>query len=150
MKWKKLSLAAIAILTLTIASWTARRFLPLGPSIMSKALCSGRFHQVAHKGTGIATIYQLPDGKRVLSLSKFQTATGPELQVYLIAAADAFENETVETAGFVSLGALESAQGDQTYPLPAGLDLTRYRAVTIWSRKYRVNFTTAPLCPPTH
>lgn len=27
----------------------------------------------------------------------------------------------------------------------AGVDLERYRSVTVWSRSYQVNFTTAPL-----
>lgn len=148
MKWKQLSLAAIAIIIIAVAGWVAMRWLPLSQAVTPQALCSGRFHQVAHKGSGIATIYRYPDGKCLLSLSKFQTAAGSELQVCLIAAADAFENETVEAAGFVPLGALQSAEGDQSYPLPVDLDLTKYRAVTIWSRKYHVNFTTAPLCPP--
>ncbi len=111
-------------------------------------LASGKFHQVAHRGRGRATIYQLPGGKRILSLTDFRTSVGQELQVCLVAAADAFENETVERAGFISLGELQSAEGDQSYDLPVEVDLSIYKAVSIWSARYRVNFTTAPLTAP--
>lgn len=111
------------------------------------ALASGCFHQVAHKGAGEAAVYRLADGKLELRLTRFQTYPGTDLEVRLIAAKDAFENETVENSDFVSLGALTSPRGDQSYSLPDDIDLTRFSAVTIWSRKYRVNFTTAPLRP---
>jgi len=31
--------------------------------------------------------------------------------------------------------------------VPDDLDLSRYRAVTIWCRRFSVNFATAPLTP---
>ena len=42
-------------------------------------------------------------------------------------------------------GALKGNVGDQNYDLPAGVDLTVYRSVTIWCRRFSVNFGTAPL-----
>ena len=35
--------------------------------------------------------------------------------------------------------------GDQNYELPADADLAKYRAVTIWCKRFSVNFGTAPL-----
>ena len=35
--------------------------------------------------------------------------------------------------------------GDQNYELPAEIDLNKYRSVTIWCRRFGVNFATAPL-----
>ena len=67
--------------------------------------------------------------------------------MYLVAAADASDNETVTKAGFVELGKLKGNEGDQNYDIPAGLDLEKYRAVTIWCRRFGVNFATAPLAP---
>jgi hypothetical protein len=110
-------------------------------------LASGRFHQVAHKGRGRAVIYELPGRKRLLALTEFATAPGADLQVLLVRVPDAYENESVELAEPVALGDLLSNEGDQTYVVPDGVDLTVYRAVTIWNRKYRVNFATAPLAP---
>jgi len=107
----------------------------------------GSFHQVAHKGRGRAIIYELPGRKRLLALTEFATAASPDLQVLLISAPDALENESVESTERILLGDLLTAEGDQTYLLPDDVDLTVYRAVTIWNKKYRVNFTTAPLAP---
>ena len=50
-------------------------------------------------------------------------------------------------AGFVELGKLKGTDGDQNYEVPADLDLGKYRAVTIWCRRFGVNFGTAPLTP---
>ncbi len=105
----------------------------------------GQFHSVAHDTTGSATIYQLPDGKRVLRFAQFETSNGPAVQVYLVAANDATDSDTVKKAGFLSLGPIKGSKGDQNYELPAGVDLTKYKAVTVWCERFGVNFGTAPL-----
>jgi electron transfer DM13 len=109
------------------------------------ALASGSFHSGAHETKGTATIYRLADGKRTLRLTHFETSNGPDVQVYLVAAADAKDNATVTRAGFIPLGALKGNLGDQNYDLPADVDLDSHRAVTIWCRRFGVNFGTAPL-----
>ena len=111
----------------------------------SKALLAGSFHDGAHKGAGAATIHQLADGKRILRLTNFETSNGPDVHVYLVAAGDATDNETVTKAGFIDLGSLKGNIGDQNYDVPADADLTKYRAATIWCRRFGVNFATAPL-----
>ena len=117
-----------------------------GASTMS-ALFNGQFHSVAHETHGLATVQDLGNGRRVLRLTDFATSNGPDVRVYLVAAADASDNETVTKAGFVELGKLKGNEGDQNYDIPAGLDLEKYRAVTIWCRRFGVNFATAPLAP---
>ncbi len=114
-------------------------------SNMPKVLASGNFHQVAHKGAGQAEILQKANGKFVLRLNDFRTTGKPDLEVYLISAPDAFENETVKRSEIFSLGKLQTADGEQEYSLPAGLDVLQFHAVTIWNTKYEVNYTTAPL-----
>ena len=109
------------------------------------ALVSGQFHSVAHDGKGVATVFKTPDGKRVLRLTEFETSNGPELMLYLVAANDATDSEMVKKAGFVTLGPLKGNEGDQNYEVPAGTDLTKYRAVTVWCHRFGVNFATAPL-----
>jgi hypothetical protein len=111
------------------------------------ALLSGRFHSVAHETKGSATVHQLRDGKKVLRLTEFATSNGPDVRVYLVAAPDASDNETVKKAGFVELGKLKGTEGDQNYDIPADLDLAKYRAATIWCKRFSVNFGTAPLTP---
>ncbi len=110
-----------------------------------KAISAGHFHGVAHETKGTATIYRLSDGKQVLRLMDFQTSNGPDVHVYLVAAPDASDNATVKNAGFVDLGSIKGNEGDQNYDLPAGIDLNKYQAVTIWCARFGVNFATAPL-----
>jgi hypothetical protein len=109
-------------------------------------LLAGQFHSVHHETRGTATVHEI-GGKRLLRFTDFSTSNGPDVRVYLVAATDASDNETVTKAGFVELGQLKGTEGDQNYEIPAGLDLTRYRAVTIWCRRFSVNFATAPLTP---
>lgn len=110
-----------------------------------KVVSTGNFHDVAHETKGVATVYQAPDGKRTLRLTNFQTSNGPDVQVYLVANSDATDSDTVTRSGFLSLGALKGNLGDQNYELGSDVDLAKYRAVTIWCRRFSVNFGTAPL-----
>jgi hypothetical protein len=108
-------------------------------------LASGEFHSGAHETKGAAAIFQLGDGNRTLRLTNFATSNGPDVRVYLVAAADAKDNDTVTNAGFVEVGSLKGNIGDQNYDVPANVDLDKYRAVTIWCKRFGVNFGTAPL-----
>ena len=110
-------------------------------------LVQGRFRSIAHETEGTATVYRLADNQRVLRLTEFTTSNGPDVRVYLVAAADAADDDAVKQAGFVELGKLKGTDGDQNYEIPSNLDLNTYRAVTIWCRRFSVNFGTAPLTP---
>jgi hypothetical protein len=114
-------------------------------SAANNQLATGQFHSGAHETKGVATVFQLADGKKTLRLTNFATSNGPDVHVYLVAATDAKDNDTVTRAGFVDLGSLKGNIGDQNYELPANADLAKYRAVTIWCKRFSVNFGTAPL-----
>ncbi len=109
------------------------------------AVSSRMFHKVAKDTKGTATIYQLADGKHVLRLTGFETANGPDLHVYLVAARDVPDADTVKRADHIELGSLKGNAGDQNYDVPPGTDLSKYQAVTIWCNRFSVNFGTAPL-----
>jgi len=156
MKRKKLIYGLVLIVA--IALWAAFRperlfvnekvneAMPAGYANVSQSvLSSGSFHSVAHGSKGTATIYQLADGKRILRFTNFETSNGPDVRVYLVAANDARDSETVKRAGFLELGSLKGNIGDQNYDIPADADLAKYRAVTIWCKRFSVNFGTAPL-----
>ena len=108
-------------------------------------LVSGRFHTNAHETKGVATIYRLDDGRRVLRLTEFTTSNGPDVRLYLVAASDVQKEDAAKRAGIVDLGALKGNIGDQNYDVPEGLDLSKYRAVSVWCRRFSVNFGAAPL-----
>jgi Electron transfer DM13 len=85
------------------------------------------------------------DGSHVLRLENPDIFNGPALYVYAVGAQDAEDSETVEEAGFLSLGPLKGNQGNQTYELPARFDPEKHRSISIWCKRFSVNFATAPL-----
>lgn len=135
------------------ASDTAAAMAPMAPATMASdtamampdPVATGQFHSNAHETKGTATIHALADGRRVLRLTSFSTSNGPDVRVYLVAAEDVTDNETVKRAGYVELGKLKGNIGDQNYEIPASVDLTKYRTVTVWCARFSVNFGSAPL-----
>jgi hypothetical protein len=112
-----------------------------------QTLASGTFHSVLHPTEGTATIYRSADGNRVLRFTNFKTSNGPDVHVYMVAADDAKDNESVLRAGFIDLGFIKGNIGDQNYALGADVDLSKYRAVSVWCKRFSFNFGTAPLMP---
>ena len=109
------------------------------------AVTKGNFKGLAHETKGSASIYQLADGKRTLRLTEFETSNGPDVHVYLTAAEVDKGNDAVKAAGFIDLGSIKGNKGDQNYDIPAGIDLARYKSVTIWCARFGVGFGIAPL-----
>lgn len=112
-----------------------------GPAVVTM----GGFKSLAHETTGLATIYQLPGGKRTLRLTNFETSNGPDVRVYLVAVEVEKGNDTVKEAGFIDLGSMKGNKGDQNYDVPAEVDLNKYRTVSIWCARFGVNFGAATL-----
>ena len=153
---KKLAIVLVVLVVIGAGAWYAFRPERLfinqrvneqfpTASAASKKLATGQFHSGAHETKGTATLFQLADGKKTLRLTDFATSNGPDVHVYLVAADDAKDNDSVTKAGFVDIGSLKGNIGDQNYDLPANTDLAKYRAVTIWCKRFSVNFGTAPL-----
>jgi Electron transfer DM13 len=111
----------------------------------ARRLASGKFHSGAHPTSGTATVYQLADGTRLLRFTDFKTSNGPDVHVYLVAANDATDNESVTKAGFIDLGSIKGNIGDQNYMLGSEVDLSKYRAVSVWCKRFSVNFGAAAL-----
>ncbi|MGH7675975.1 MAG: DM13 domain-containing protein, partial [Gemmatimonadales bacterium] len=118
------------------------------PADTATVLLRGVFVPREHEGRGRAEVLRLADGRRVVRFTEFETLNGPDLQIYLLGSADASGQRDLESHGFLSLGALKGNAGDQNYAIPADADLSKYRAVSVWCRRFGVNFTTAPLAPP--
>src|SRR5882724_6809756 len=130
-KWMYRTLGSILFFSAAVLAWTL-----LGNR--ERVLLAGNFHSVAHKGTGEARVVALSDGRRMLRLLGVKTYPAPELEVCLVGAPDAEDNETVRQSGFVCLGSYNARIGYAAYTLPAQIDLKRHRAVAIWSREYQV------------
>ena len=111
----------------------------------ARPLASGKFHSVAHATSGTAAVYQLADGTRVLRFTDFKTSNGPDVHVYLFATDDARDSESVKRAAFLDLGSIKGNIGDQNYTLGSDVDLSKYRTVSVWCKRFSVNFGAAPL-----
>ena len=157
-KWTKLAIPIAAVAAL--GAWYAFRperlvvnrhvdeGLPTEQGRLSaQPLESGRFYSILHPTEGTATIFQMGDGTRVLHLASFRTSNGPDVHVYMVATDDAKDVATVQQAGFIDLGVLKGNIGDQNYKLRSDLDLAKYRAVSIWCKRFSVNFGAAALRP---
>ena len=148
-KWIKFGIPIAAVVVLV--AWYAFRperlvinrrvdeAMPSGQGDSSpQPLFSGHFYSIVHPTEGIA---------RVLRLTSFSTSNGPDVHVYMVAADDAKDVATVQQAGFIDLGALKGNIGDQNYMLGGDVDLRKYRAVSIWCKRFSVNFGAAALKP---
>lgn len=124
-----------------------RRVSEATPSPAAAVVAAGDFESRAHDSRGSAQVLDLGDGKRVLRLVDFATSDGPDLQVYLLGSPGAANGDDLAAGGHVSLGALKGNIGEQNYEIPDDVDLSRYGAVSIWCRRFGVNFATALLVP---
>ena len=118
---------------------------PTDQTSSAQPIQSGSFYGVAHPTTGTATIYRLSDGERILRFTNFKTSNGPDVHVYLVAADDARDSESVKRAEVIDLGTIKGNIGNQNYALASDLDLSKYRTVSIWCKRFAVNFGAAPL-----
>ena len=113
----------------------------------AQVLASGTFHTILHPTTGIATVYRLNGGSRILRLTRFKTSNGPDVHIYMIAENNASDNASVLRVGYIDRGTMKGNIGDQNYALGPNVDLSKYRAVSVWCKHFSFNFGTAPLVP---
>jgi hypothetical protein len=103
---------------------------------------SGSFRAGEHDTAGVARVVRLAGGRRVLTLTRFATAAGPDLRVRLA------PRVTTDggARGVIDLGALKGNRGSQQYGLPGGAP-TRHATVLIWCRAFSALFGAAALRP---
>jgi hypothetical protein len=104
-------------------------------------VATGRFESLEHESRGVASVVRMPDGKRALTLTEFETSAGPDLRVRLVVG----DTSNGASTGAIDLGALKGNRGDQQYTLPAGFDPARHTTVVIWCRAISAPFGKATL-----
>jgi hypothetical protein len=100
-----------------------------------------------HRGSGEATIYELPDGSAVLRFEDFSVTNGPDLHVILSFSSPAPKDRATLGEDYVDLGPLKGNMGSQNYEIPAGVDLEQVQSVVIYCMPFHVVFSTAALAP---
>jgi Electron transfer DM13 len=91
-----------------------------------------------------------PAAGQLVFSDDFTVSTGPDLYIILSGASDlsvdyvAFGQMVVKEPK-VTLGALASPSGGQTYTVPEGTDLSQYHSIVVWCQSFNVAFAAAPL-----
>jgi len=95
---------------------------------------------------GEVTIFEDPDGSKILRFERFSVVNGPELRVKLSASA---EPQTIADVRLddqdIDLGNLQGTSGEQNYEIPANLDLEPYQSIVIVSEELGVIYSIAPI-----
>ncbi len=108
-------------------------------------LAQGQFRggERDYVAVGTATLYQLPDGSRIVRFENFEASNGPDLRVMLVANPN--PTGSADKGDFVDLGVLKGNIGNQNYDIPADVDLTQYQSVIIYCRSFSALFGSATL-----
>lgn len=96
-----------------------------------------------HWGKGRVSVYD----KAVFLEPDFQVGPGPAYHVYLAANSGVRANDIASFGEAIDLGRLRSFEGSQRYPLPAGVDASRFKSVVIWCKAFGVLISPADLAP---
>ena len=155
--WKLVTDTVVDEALPAVASPSAREAPPSGPaaaastpSTGNQILAAGTFVSHEHETTGTAQVVRLADGRRQLVLRDLATSNGPDLRVWLTdqAVIDGTAGWRVFDDGrWFELAKLKGNRGDQVYAIPASVDLTDARSVSIWCRRFSVSFGAADLRP---
>jgi len=112
----------------------------------SKLVAKGQFIHAnpsdpIHYGKGGVSVYE----NVVFLHEDFEVGPGPAFHVVLVPSADIRDAGQVTGTMFVDLGALRAFKGSQKYPIPAGVDLTKFPSVVIWCEQFSVLISPADL-----
>jgi len=114
------------------------------PGPVATVLARSAFRSRAHHAAGDVRVIRQANGERILRIENLDVENGPDLYVTLAEAAADAPNGAFDSA-YVSLGRLKGNKGDQTYAIPADVDLSRYASVAIWCERFSSLFGAAPL-----
>jgi hypothetical protein len=94
-----------------------------------------------HHGKGKVSVYD----RLVYLESDFEVGPGPAYHVYLVPKANIRSEADVKDEMYVDLGGLRAFKGSQRYPVPGGVDPSKYPSVVIWCERFGVLISPADL-----
>jgi len=94
-----------------------------------------------HYGRGNVKVFE----NLVFLESDFEVGPGPKFHVYLVPEKNVTPSTEVARTMYIDLGRLKAFKGSQNYPIPAGVDLSRYGSVVIWCEQFGVLISPATL-----
>lgn len=136
------NLALLALLLITFIRCTEQDATPTNPidddfdPTTATLLKSGTIIGIGHTASGTASLYQRNDSLLVV-LDPFSSQNGPDLKVYF--------SKDVSASAYLSLGALQSTTGKQTYWIPGKPIVREFAYVHVWCEAFSVEFARAEL-----
>jgi hypothetical protein len=151
---RRLGLALLLLLALPVAWYLGsplfiNQRVSEAPPLQSAANVSlrGMFGEIdaIHKGQGTVTIVESADGAAVMRFEDFQVTNGPDLYVYLSGHPAPRTSAELHQVDAYEVATLKGNVGAQNYTLPADLDLSRFKSVVIYCKRFTTVFSTAAL-----
>jgi len=131
--------------TSTVASDPLAGDDPVEEPVGLKELSSGAFRSLEHGTTGSVRIVALGDGSRFVRLEALDTSDGPDLRVYLTDQPLSDDWGVWDDGRYLDLGPLKGNVGDSNYRIADDVDLSGFRTVVIWCRRFTVGFGVAAI-----
>ena len=144
MNFTKIAAALIATSAVAFAGVSAQT---MKSDAMASVLQSAKLTSVDAPTTGTLEIVQNTDGTRSLKLQNLKTEAGPDLHVYLYAAAvPSKDGKNIKSVKYVDLGKLAAPfKGNYSYKIASNVKLTDFKSVIIWCDVASVTFGGANL-----
>ena len=115
-------------------------------TLLAKGTFHGGNYAPSDTASGGVTLVKLENGHYELRLGDdFSTTPGPDLFVYLSAAADPADGKAIKTNAFVDAGKLISPKGGQKLSLPASFEPGKFKSAAIWCKQFGILFGAAAL-----
>ena len=152
----KIAVAATVVTVFVVGGWalfrperlfvnqTVNETLPSSGQGVPALVSQGAFSSGAHQTKGTAGLYG-DKGAYTLRLTNFSTSNGPDVHVYAVEGSTGTDDAKIKSGGFLDLGSIKGNIGDQNYSLPTNFDAQKYGAVSIWCKRFGVNFGAASL-----
>jgi len=116
------------------------------PTTAAPVIRVGSFRSIAHQTSGNVRVRPTPDGRQVVFIEGLATDNGPDVRVFL-SPHPPEGDDSIYGTDELELGPLKGNIGDQTYEVPADVDLSRYQSVVLWCERFSVGFGVAGLTP---
>jgi hypothetical protein len=113
----------------------------------SKVVASGELYRIDQSGTGRVSIYRLADGGYALRLDDFFVTANVDLEIRLSPLEAPHSTDQYLSAPSEKAAPLDITAGSLNFPVPAGLDPTRYRSVVVWCPLINSAYAAATLAP---
>lgn len=89
-------------------------------------------YNIDRVGRGVIKLYRLGDGSRVLRFEDFFVSINSDLEIRLSELPRPTSTDEIAKAPVRNIVPLKATTGSMNYPLPADVDLKRFKSIVIW------------------